>query len=156
MDNTFQSTTFTEKSYYDTLEVSSLIEEDNTMLARYHFENIIYLYGVFERSTAYKITEENNYSNNLTLYETPLTALKATAGNNYKEPKILRFAVDISSKGLTYDELIYETKEFIKKSKLTKEEYIKQAEYIRGLDRKRNRVYYEIRNKKRIVNVQII
>lgn len=152
----FQNSNFTSEADNATINLSDLIGEEEEMLARYHFENTIYLYGVMEKDTAYNAISENSYNKTLVLYETPKTAINASKGNNYTKPVIARFAVDISYKKIVYDELIAENEDAIKKSKLSQEEYISKAEYTRRYDSKNKRIYYEIRNIKRVVNMQII
>lgn len=147
---------YTPTNLDDTINPIENLLEDEEMLCRYHFENTIYLYGVFEKEVAYNITGGKLYQKPLTLYETPMSAKVASASANIQNPVILRFAVNIPYEMYTYDELIDESKELVKKSKLPLQDYIKRCKYIRKYDSKQRKIVYIINDLRLIVNVQVI
>lgn len=152
----FTENKLTENNSDDTINpLEDLIGEEE-MLCRYHFENTIYLYGVFEKQEAYEITGSNLVKVPLILYETPMNAKESTRNTNMQHPVILRFAVNIRSDMYTYDDLIEESKVFVKKSKLTMQEYLKRCKYIRKYDTKQKKIVYTINDSTIIVNVQVI
>jgi len=138
----------------DTAESINSFEEPEDMLSRYHFHNIIYLYGVFEDNIANEICGSNNAKMPLVLYETPMTAYKLQK-DNLQNPRILRFAVDINLNG-SVDELVEESAIQIKNSKLTKDEIYTRAKYIRSYNSKEKCIQYKLNDKSIIINVQNI
>ena len=147
---------FTEKNSITTLDIVDNLVEEEEMLARYHFENNIYLYGVFEKQIAYQIIQSNSAKMPLALFETPKTAQKASQSQNIQNPVMLRFAVHTPFELYTYDGLIEESKLLVKKSGLTQQAYIDKCKYIRKYDSKEKRIVYTINDSALIVNVQII
>lgn len=156
MQTTFTNTHFTSQSQDDTLTPADYLLEEEEMLSRYHFENTIYLYGVFEKHIAYQIINTNLARTSLKLYETPMTAKKATQNANIQEPQVLRFAVNIPFEIYTYDELIEESKILVKKSGVTLKEYVSKCKYVRKYNTKEKYLEYTINDMKLIVNAQVL
>lgn len=147
---------FTLKSNDATIDLTDNLLEDEEMLSRYHFENVIYLYAVFEKQIAYNITQNNSAQMPLTLYETPKTAQKASQNQNIQNPITLRFAVHTPFEMYTYDELIEESKLLVKKSGLPLQSYMDKCRYVRKYDGKEKRIVYIINDPKLIINLQNI
>ena len=147
---------FTEEYLDDILDTANNIVEEEEMLSRYHFENTIYLYAVFEKQVAYQIIQSNSAQMPLVLYETPKTALKVVQNKNIQNPIILRFAVHTPFEPYTYDGLIEESKILVKKSGLSLQDYINKCKYVRNYNIKEKLIEYTIKDLKLIVNVQNI
>ena len=148
--------TYTPDLESDTLFPIECLLEEEEMLCRYHFENTIYLYGIFERHVAYNIESRQPIKKSLVLYETPMSAKEASKNVNIQDPVMIRFAVNIPYDMYTYDELIEETKDLVKKSNLKLQDYIKHCKYIRKYDNRQRKIVYIINDSKLIVNTQVI
>lgn len=125
------------------------------MPARYHFYNTIYLYGIFEESTAHNIIGNNNAKLPLILYETPLSAYDET-DKNIQNKVILRFAVNIGVEPYI-DDLITESKKVL--NKVTKgqlEDYKDKCNYIRKYDVDKKKIVYIIKSKQIIKSITAI
>lgn len=150
---------FTE-TIQDDIMYSNDFEEDYGMLARYHNSNSIYLYKYIPVNEAATITEKNNVSLPITLYETVETA--KLEAKDLKNPICLRFAVNIEYTNIkgnyAYDEFSAEITNFVKKYNIILEEYKKDCGYIRYASKLGSQkvIAYQINNLSRILNAQKI
>lgn len=147
---------FTSNSECDTVDLELNLLEEEEMPPRYHFANTIYLYGVFEEFTAQQIIANNTATMPLKLYESPKTAYIASKNNNVQKPTILRFAVNTPLDEFAYDEFIEESRDRVKKSKMTQQQYENKCKYLRKYNSKEKRIVYTIKNSSVIVSVQFV
>ncbi len=159
-ENTDTMQKFSTTPFSDIIYPNTNLGDTEMMLARYHFHNIIYLYGVFENLIAQEIIANNTAKLPIYLYETPKTAYEMS-GKHLQNPITLRFAVDItiSENSLAYDSLICDMNSIISKTHLKKDDYIKRCLYTREIKTINNSlrvIQYKIQNTQIIKNVQTI
>ena len=77
---------FTFQRFGDTIDPLIDLMGDEEMLARFHNENALYLYRVFERETYIKIVKSNTIKVPVKLYETVQSAIEASKNANFQEP----------------------------------------------------------------------
>ena len=87
---------FTFQIFGDTIDTLIDLMVDEEMLARFHNENALYLYRVFERETYIKIVKSNTIKVPVKLYETVQSAIEASKNANFQEPVMVRFALELN------------------------------------------------------------